>query len=124
MEKIDEELALIENDKVQVELTKKIKDCENEIAKEQNDEDDVEKLKEEIDEAEREQSKLKAKQNQLDEKIAKWHVNSKAKTEIDMMRAEKRSKLDQIRRKKKSIEEEMEKFFDMSKNENVWRPRF
>ena len=119
MEKIDEELALIENDKVQVELTKKIKDCENEIAKEQNDEDDVEKLKEEIDEAEREQSKLKAKQNQLDEKIAKWHVNSKAKTEIDMMRAEKRSKLDQIRRKKKSIEEEMEKFFDMSKNETV-----
>lgn len=124
MEKIDEELALIENDKVQVELTKKIKDCENEIAKEQNDEDDVEKLKEEIDEAEREQSRLKTKQNQMDEKIAKWHVNSKAKTEIDMMRAEKRSKLDQIRRKKKSIEEEMEKFFDMSKNENVWRPRF
>lgn len=124
MEKIDEELALIENDKVQVELTKKIKDCENDIAKEQNDEDDVEKLKEEIDEAEREQSRLKTKQNQMDEKIAKWHVNSKAKTEIDMMRAEKRSKLDQIRRKKKSIEEEMEKFFDMSKNENVWRPRF
>lgn len=119
MEKIDEELALIENDKVQVELTKKIKDCENEISKEQNDEDDVEKLKEEIDEAEREQSRLKTKQNQLDEKIAKCHVNSKAKTEIDMMRAEKRSKLDQIRRKKKSIEEEMEKFFDMSKNENV-----
>lgn len=119
METIEEELASIENNRAQVELSKKIKEYETEIAKEQGEMDDVEKVKEEIDGWEKEQSRVKSKQSQLDEKIAKWHANSKSKTELEMMRNDKRAKQDQIRRSKQHIEEELDKFFEMSDNSEV-----
>lgn len=104
---------------MQVELSKKIKDYEAEIAKEQGEMDDVEKVKEEIDGWEKEQSRVRLKQTQMDEKIAKWHANSKSKTELEMMRNDKRTKQDQIRRNKQHVEEDLDKFFEMSDNSQV-----
>lgn len=107
------------NNRVQLELGQKIKECEAEIGREQSEMDDVERVKEEIETCEREKTLLRAKQTQVDEQINKWHVNSKSKTELEMMQNDRKAKLEQIRRSKKLIEEELENFFDMSDNSQV-----
>jgi DNA repair exonuclease SbcCD ATPase subunit len=119
LDAIEVELNQIQNDKTQTELSRKIADCEEDISKEQRNLGDVGMIKGEIESLEQEQKELKTKQSTIDEKISKCHSSSKVKMEIEMMRNDKKNKQDQIRRNKKPIEEEFEKFFEQSENQNV-----
>jgi hypothetical protein len=47
----------------------------------------------------------------VDAAINKWHTNSKIRTEINMLRGDKKAKTDQIRKIKLRIDEDLDSFF-------------
>ncbi|CAF0934284.1 unnamed protein product [Brachionus calyciflorus] len=119
LESIEDELSMIQNDKVQSELNEKIKNYESEIESQNMGLIDVNELQLEIKKIEQERSTLKKNEQNLDLAINKWHMNSKVKTEINMLRNDKKSKLDQIRKIKIHIEEDLDNFFQDSDNYNL-----
>jgi hypothetical protein len=44
--------------------------------------------------------------------INKWHTNSKVRTELNMLKNDKKTKMDQIRKIKLHIDEDLESFFE------------
>ncbi len=47
----------------------------------------------------------------MDTVINKWHTNSKVRTELNMLKNDKKTKMDQIRKIKLHIDEDLENFF-------------
>nr|AGH55903.1 Rad50 [Brachionus manjavacas] len=113
---IEEELNLIEDDKVQAELCVKINHCEAEIEKQSSQLINVDEIKSKIKQLDNSKLNLKQREQDIDAKINKWHQNSKLQTELSMLRNEKKAKQEQIRKIKMHIEEDMENFFDQSEN--------
>lgn len=116
LENIEDELRVIQNDKFLNELNSKISNFEDEIANESQNLVDTNEIKSEISRFESEKSGLKTKEMSLESKINKCHLNSKFKTEINLLKNDKQFKTDQIRKIKIHIEEELESFFEDSDN--------
>lgn len=113
---IEQELCLIEDDRALAELNKNIKNFENQIENQSSQLINVDEIKSKIKKLDGSKLNLKQKELEIDEKIKIWHQNSKLQTELAMLRNEKKIKLDQIRKTKIHIEEDMENFFANSDN--------
>jgi DNA repair protein RAD50 len=114
LQKIGDELKLIQNDRIQNELNSKCDEFEAHIGRESELLIDSKSIKDEISKLELERMELKREETDLDAKITRYHQNSKIRTEINMLKNYKQSKMDQVRKIKIHIEEDFEKFFEDS----------
>lgn len=108
---IEQELSVIEDDRALAELDHNIKHFEDEIDNQSCQLINVDEIKSKIKQLESSKLNLKQKEMEIDAKIKTWHQNSKLQTELSMLRSEKKIKLDQVRKTKILIEEDMENFF-------------
>jgi len=112
LEQIQNELQYISNDSLINELNANINKCETELQTKSQNLGDVGLIKKEIAEHEENRSKLRHKELKLDSKINEMHSNAKHQTEVDLLKQDKQSKDEQIRKIRLRIKDEIENFFD------------
>ena len=64
-------------------------------------------------------SSLRKEESQIDTKLNKLHADSKAQTEIDLLKADKNSKEAEIKKIRLHIDEDLCLFFDVANNEDA-----
>ena len=106
------ELKLVANDKNLADLNEQIEECDLELEAKLMDNTDVTAIKKEMAAAETQRAALREKEKHAEVKLNKLHADSKNRTEIDMLKADKQAKEEQIRKLRRRIQEEIEAFFE------------
>jgi len=112
LEKLNSELKQVSDDKLLTKLNEQIETLDEELTKKSSNLLDADEIKQEIKDFEKKQVNLRLVESDLDARISKLHLNSKAKTEIDLLVKDKTSKCDEIRKIKMRNREDIETFFD------------
>jgi DNA repair protein RAD50 len=112
LEKLNSELKQVSDDKLLTKLNEQIETLDEELTKKSSNLVDADEIKQEIKDYEKKQVNLRLVESDLDARISKLHLNSKAKTEIDLLVKDKTSKCDEIRKIKMRNQEDIETFFD------------
>jgi len=112
LEKLNSELKQVSDDKLLTKLNEQIETLDEELTKKSSNLVDADEIKQEIKDFEEKQVNLRLVESDLDARISKLHLNSKAKTEIDLLVKDKTSKCDEIRKIKMRNREDIETFFD------------
>jgi DNA repair protein RAD50 len=114
--KLNEELSIITNDNIVVELNEEINNLEKTIERKSNELRNTEELNKIIEKLETEKLEFKKKETSLNILINKVHSSSKYQVERDLLIKDKEVKMDQIRKIKIRINEDIQSFFS---NNNI-----
>jgi DNA repair protein RAD50 len=119
IEQIAQELKIITNDKVLNDLNEKIKDIESEIRNLTDNLKETDELNTKIEQLENEKNNLKRRESLINNRINTIHTNSKFQFELDLLNKDKDTKIDQIRKIRYHINQDIDSFFfqnDVSNN--------
>lgn len=119
LERLNSELKQVSDDKLIKKLDEQIEVLDLDLSKKSDNLIDIEKIKQEMNDYEQKQANLKLTESDLDGRISKLNLNSKFKTEIDLLVKDKTSKFDEIRKIKMRNQEEIETFFEGERVEDV-----
>ena len=115
---IERELRMVANDKMLDGINEEIERLESEMKTRQRELGDALKTQREQNDLEAERAQLRNKEMKLDKKLNKLHENSKIQTEIELLKADKQSKDEQIRKIKLRIKEDCDSFLEEFGEEN------
>lgn len=112
LDQIKSELKFISNDSLMTSLNAEIDSCESELQTKSESITDNNKIKDELKELESSRGDLRSRELKLDARISEMHANAKHQTEVDLLKQDKQSKDEQIRKIRLRIKDDLEAFFE------------
>ena len=113
---IQSELQMVANDKVLDDLDKKINAGQAKLTTDSGNLGDINEMKADVAKIESNIEELQQTEATLDKKLNKMHENAKFQTEINMLKSDKKSKEEQIRKIRMRINEDLESFFGLDED--------
>ncbi len=109
--KIEQELSSIPDDDVMRLLNRDIEACDGELESKLAGMGDIETAKRDLGGLEIQRTQLREKEMGLDVKLNKLHAQSKVHSELDMLNKDRDGKIEQIRKLRITVNEEMNVLF-------------